>query len=86
MPKAVLHNGVVHLIEPLPAGWQDGDCLLVEKDDEVMASGEDFDRDFAELEQLCAAGDPAEDENLARALTLARELSKEQVRRSMERA
>ena len=47
MPKAVLKNGVIYLLEPFPPEWADGRELRVESAEElvqrVLASGRRFD-------------------------------------------
>jgi hypothetical protein len=86
MPKAILKNGHIHPLEPLPADWTEGQELDVEPSQtrpDAELSPADIDRDFQELEALCALGDPAEDERLARLLKEAHHQAKEQVRRQM---
>jgi len=86
MTRALLKNGVIYPLEPLPAEWRDGQELRVESADGFEApesSPADLDRDFAELAALCAAADPAEDERCQQALDEAKRLAKEQVRRQM---
>jgi hypothetical protein len=83
MLKAIVSHGEIHPLEPLPADWQEGQRLRIEKaDDETPV--EDIDRDFAVLATLCEDSEPAEEEQLERALQEARQLAKEQVRRHME--
>ena len=86
MLKAILHQGEIRLLEPLPADWQDGQRLCVEKADESQTPLEEIDRDFAVLAALCEASELMEEEHLKRALQEAQHLAKEQVRRHMERA
>lgn len=83
MPKAVLHDGVIQPLEPLPLDWREGQELRVEKADETDATAAAIAHDFAELAALCARADPDDDAKLAQALQEARQLAKEQVRRSM---
>jgi hypothetical protein len=87
MPRAMLKDGVIYPLEPLPTEWRDGQELRVERADFVAASEEsaaEIDRDFAELAALCAVADPAEDERFGQALDEAKQLAKEEVRRQME--
>jgi hypothetical protein len=85
MLKAVVIQGEIRPLEPLPADWQEGQRLRIEKaDDETPV--EEIDHDFAVLETLCEASEPAEEEQLEQALQEARRIAKEQVRRQMERA
>ena len=83
MPKAILHNGKIQPVEPLPQEWQEGALLRIEKAEDDEATIEEIDRDFALLAQLCADSDPTEEERLSRALEEARRQSKAQVRRQM---
>src|ERR1700735_2315053 len=68
MPKAILRNGHIHPLEPLPAEWREGQELDVEPSQlqpNTEPSPAEIDRDFQELDALCALGDPVEDERLA---------------------
>jgi hypothetical protein len=84
MPRAVLKDGTIQPLEPLPAEWRDGQELRVESTsdcDEVVAGS--IDADFHDLAVLCQAGDPLDDERLKRALDESKRQAKEQVRRQM---
>ena len=83
MLKAVVSRGEIRPLEPLPADWQEGQLLRIEKADDGEMPVEEIDRDFASLTALCEASDPAEEEQLERALQEARRQAKEQVRRHM---
>ena len=83
MPRAILQNGEIRALEPLPDDWQEGDCLRVEKADDGNATADQIDRDFALLAQVCAESDAAEERLLWAALEQARAQSKAQVRRQM---
>jgi hypothetical protein len=83
MPKAILHNGQIQPVEPLPRDWREGELLRVEKAEDGEATIEEIDRDFALLAHLCAASDPSDEEHFTRALEEARKQSKAQVRRQM---
>ena len=86
MLKAVLRQGEIQPLEPLPVDWQEGQRLCVEKADDDQRTLEEIDRDFAALGILCETSEPAEEEQLERAFQEARHLAKEQIRRQMERA
>ena len=77
MLKAVVSRGEIRPLEPLPADWQEGQQLRVEKADEGETSIEEIDRDFAVLATLCEASEPADEEQLERALQEARRQAKE---------
>jgi len=86
MPKAILKNGNIYPLEPLPTDWREGQELDVEPSQtrpDAGLSAEEIDRDFQELDALCALGDPAEDERLSQAIEEAHRQAKEQVRRQM---
>ena len=83
MLKAVVSRGEIRPLEPLPVDWQEGQPLRIEKADEEETPIEGIDRDFAVLAHLCEASEPADEEQLERALQEARRQAKEQVRRHM---
>jgi hypothetical protein len=78
-----MSHGEIRPLEPLPADWEEGQRLRVEKADDGDMSVEEIDRDFAVLASLCEATEAAEEEQLERALLEARRQAKEQVRRQM---
>ena len=82
MPKAVLKNGVICPIEPLPPEWADGRELRVESADDDDES-EGFDLWFAELQSLVAQNDPADLARVAQAIQTADEQAKAMVRKQM---
>ena len=67
MVKAVVSRGEIRPLEPLPADWQEGQPLRVEKEDGDETPVEEIDRDFAILASLCAASEPANEDQLERA-------------------
>jgi hypothetical protein len=82
MPKAVLKNGVICPLEPLPAEWADGRELRVESavdDDENL----DLDTWFTELRSLVAQNDPADFARVEQAIRTADEQAKAMVRKQM---
>jgi hypothetical protein len=83
MVNAVMSHGEIRPLEPLPADWQEGQRLRVEKADDGEMSVEEIDRDFAVLASLCETSEAADDELLERALQEAHRQAKEQVRRQM---
>ena len=83
MLKAIVTRGEICPLEPLPADWQEGQRLRVEKADDGETSLDEIDRDFAVLASLCEASEPADEEQLERALAEAHRQAKEQVRRQM---
>jgi hypothetical protein len=83
MVKAVVSRGEIFPLEPLPPDWQEGQPLRVEKLEDGETAVEEIDRDFAVLATLCEASEPAEEEQLQRALQEAQAQAKDQVRRHM---
>jgi hypothetical protein len=86
MAKAVLKNGIIYPLEPLPTDWKDGQELQVECttcSDEFSSSATEIDRDFTVLAAMCADGDADEDARLELALEEAHRAAKNQVRPQM---
>jgi hypothetical protein len=86
MLRAVVSHGEICPLEPLPPEWQEGQRLRVERADEVDPPINEIDRDFAELANLCATSEPANEEQLERALQEAHREAKDLVLRQMGRA
>jgi hypothetical protein len=87
MIRAVVRNGTIQPLEPMPAEWSDGREVLVH--DAQAASGdspEAIDHWYQELEALCAHGDLEDDERLREALAQAHEHAKDVVRQQMGRS
>ena len=83
MPIAVLQNGEIRPLEPLPVEWHDGQRLRVETLVDDDATPEEIDRDFALLASLCEASDPTDEARLSQALEEAHEQAKQKVRKQM---
>jgi len=83
MVNAVVTGGTIQPLEPLPIDWREGQSVRIEKADDPEMSLEVIERDFAELERLCATSDAANEELMERAIHDAHRLAKEQVRRQM---
>jgi hypothetical protein len=82
MPKAVLKNGVICPLEPLPPEWADGRELRVEaanEDDE----DQDLDAWYQELQALVAQNDPNDFARVEQAIRAADEQAKAFVRKQM---
>lgn len=82
MIKAIVEGSGLKLTEPLPIHWREGQEVMIEPLENEQTL-DDFERDFAVLESMCAANDPADDERRQQFLNEARRLSKEQMRKSM---
>ena len=86
MPKAILKNGQIQPLDPLPADWTEGQELDVEASQTRLGAEPtpaEIDSDFQKLDAICALGDSADDERLERVLDEAHRQAKEQVRRKM---
>lgn len=82
MPKAVLKNGMIYPLEPLPPEWTDGQELSVEA---VADADEDQDIDawYQELQTLVAQNDPNDWARVEQAIQAADEQAKALVRKQM---
>jgi hypothetical protein len=82
MPKAVLRNGVIYPLEPLPPDWTDGRELRVEDAQEPDESPEAINRWYQELQALePALEDPREIEQFQAFLVQLRQKDREIARR-----
>jgi hypothetical protein len=79
MPRAVLRDGVIVPIDPLPAEWNDGQELWVEESGGPTTAS--LDQWRSELDALCAESDPAEDIQLQNVLNQLRQQGKDLMRR-----
>ena len=70
MLKAVVSRGEIRPLEPLPADWQEGQPLRIEKAEDGETPIKEIDHDFAVLATLCEASEPADEEQLERARIL----------------
>ena len=81
MPRAILKNGLIYPLEPLPPDWgagQELDVQEVEKDSE-----ESLERWYQELETMVRENDGEDLGRLEAALQEADVVAKEQMRREM---
>ena len=82
MPKAVLKNGVICPLEPLPPEWEDGRELLIESAEE-QDDDQDLDAWYHELEAMVAQNDPNDCVRVDENLRIADEQAKTLVRKQM---
>jgi hypothetical protein len=80
MLKAILRNGVIVPLEPMPPEWEEGATLEVEK---VNGTGQDIDAWLALMERLCADSPPEEEVRMQTAIEEHRSQAKAQARRDM---
>lgn len=80
MIRAVIRNGAIQPLEPLPLEWEDGKELIVEEDDEIP-DAQTLAEWQREMDQAMAAVPPEEDERFLKALAEIEAESKEAVRR-----
>ena len=84
MPRAVLKDGVIYLLEPLPPEWTNGTELRVEESPLTEQSLEEIDRQFRKLEAAAQHIDPEDVASVEAALREADERAKEWMRREMK--
>jgi hypothetical protein len=82
MPKAVLKNGVICPLEPLPPDWTEGQQLCVESATEEDEN-QNLDDWFGELQALVAQNDPNDWARVEQAIQSADEHAKAIVRKQM---
>ena len=80
MLKAVLRQGVIVPLEPLPPEWEEGAALEVAK---AIAPPVDIDAWAKSMNQLCADSSMDDEEVMRRAIEEHRQQAKSQVRREM---
>ena len=80
MLKAVLRQGVIVPLQPLPPEWGEGDPLEVAK---AHAPPADIDAWAKSMNQLCADSSTNEEAVMRRAIEEHRQQAKAQVRRDM---
>ncbi len=83
MPRAVLKNGVLYPLEPLPPEWADGREVWVEDMPEPAQDSTEIDEWYRELEAMVAQNDPKDWERVEQALRRADEQAKAQMRKEM---
>ena len=81
MIRAVVKNGVIQPIDPLPSDWNDGQTVVVEQQDETTDTLENWTRDMNAL--TAELDDPDEWQRIEVALAEADRMAKTQVRREM---
>lgn len=80
MLRAVLRQGSIVPLEPLPPDWQDGAALEVAK---TESPGVDIDAWAKSMNELCADSSQEEEQTMRRVIEEHRRQAKEQVRREM---
>jgi hypothetical protein len=96
MPRAILKNGVIYPVDPLPSDWKDGQELWVDATESLNGAGLDkeegkngistnteADAAFEDLEHLCADSDPVAEEKMLAAIEDHRRQAKALMRRRM---
>ena len=82
MPKAVLKDGVICPLEPLPPEWKDGQELRVEAAADIDED-QDLDAWYHELQALVVQNDPEDLARVDQAIRSAKEQAKALVRKQM---
>jgi hypothetical protein len=83
MPRAVLKNGVIYPVDPLPPEWADGKELRIESMEEAVVEPDADEKWFQQLEAAAQQIDPRDIEKLEVALKKADEQAKAMARREM---
>ncbi|HBI44202.1 MAG TPA: hypothetical protein DDY78_15315 [Planctomycetales bacterium] len=83
MPRAVLKNGVIYPVDPLPPEWADGKELVVQPAEREEDTGEALDCWLEELNAMCADSDPADEALIQAAIEEQKRESKAYIRREM---
>ncbi len=84
MNEAILRQGVLVPLGPLPANWKEGDVFNVASADQSAAEPEvDGDKWAEMMNQLCADSSADDDKLMRQAIELHRQVAKRQVRREM---
>jgi len=83
MPRAVLKNGLIYPLEPLPPEWADGKEVQFEEASQPAQDSADIDEWYRELEAMVAQNDPKDWERVEEALRRADEKAKAQMPRDM---
>ena len=81
MPRAVLKNGLIYPVEPLPPEWVEGQELEVQEVPDGTQDG--LEQWYQELEAMAAQNDKEDFARLKAALKEAHDVAKEQMRREM---
>lgn len=84
MIKAIVKNGLIVPIDPLPADWNEGTAVQAEKQpDEAPCEIHPADAWMDEVERYAAMQDPDDDLRLQNAIDEERRIQKEMARRGM---
>jgi len=83
MPRAVLKNGVIYPLEPLPPEWAEGQELEVAPVRPANDSAEAIEQWARDMEELCADSDPEDEARMMAAIEEQRREAKAQARREM---
>jgi hypothetical protein len=68
MVNAIMSHGEARPLEPLPVDWRERQPLRIEKADDNEMAVDEIDRDFAVLADLWSESEPADEDQLQRAL------------------
>jgi hypothetical protein len=85
MIRAVVRDGTIQPLEPMPPDWRDGREVVVTEAEPSERRAE-IDQWFRELEASAAELDPEDDQRLTEAVVQIRQQAKETARREMGRS
>jgi hypothetical protein len=80
MVRAIIRNGVIELLDPLPVEWRDGKELIIEEDTDLQ-DGQTLAEWKQEMDEAAAQTAPEEDDRFLKALAQIEAESKDAIRR-----
>jgi hypothetical protein len=83
MTRAVLKDGKIEPLDPLPPDWRDGEALSVERVADRDPTPEELDAWAKEMDALCADSTPEDEARLQAAIEEHRQEAKAWMRRRM---
>lgn len=83
MPRAVLRDGLIYPLDPLPPEWADGQELVVHPAAEIDDGPAVIEQWAREMDALCADSDPEDEARMLAAIEEQRREAKAQARREM---
>jgi hypothetical protein len=83
MPRAVLRDGVIYPLDPLPPDWANGLELVVQPATEMEDGPAGMEQWARDMDALCADSDPEDEARLLAAIEDQRREAKAQARHEM---
>ena len=83
MPRAILKDGVIYPLDPLPPNWRNGMELRVEDAQSLVQGSDEIDHKFRELEEAVRQIDPKNFAEFEAALQEADRIAKAKVKQEI---